>query len=94
VSKFLRGIAVVVVSLLTTSIGAAIGIFGAFWYIYIFVDENRAGEAGVGTNISFLGAAFAFGLFGLILGVFAAWGFLRRGFLSKPRVAAFGEVDR
>ena len=93
-SKFLRGIAAVVVSLLTTSVGAAIGIFAAFWYIYFFVDENRAGEAGVGTNISFLAAAFTFGILGLILGAFAAWGILRRWVLSRPRVAFVGEVDR
>ena len=100
-STFLRGIAAIATLLLTMSMGAVIGIFVAFWSIYIFVDENRAGESSVGTNLSFLMAASAFGFLGLILGSFAGSRLLRWGGSSQTRTAGlspdghlFGEVDR
>jgi hypothetical protein len=69
----LRWVFGTVVFLSTSGLGAASGIFAAFWYIYFFVDQDRTGNADVATNISFFVAALGFGFVGLILGALAAW---------------------
>jgi hypothetical protein len=83
VSRVLRAIAGFVVFLFTTGVGIMIGVHAAFWYVYFFIDEDRTGNAGIGTNFAFLGAAFVFGFLGFVVGCIAAWRLLVWAFSSK-----------
>jgi hypothetical protein len=82
-NAILRGITGFVVFLFTTGVGIMIGVHAAFWYVYFFIDEDRTGNAGIGTNMAFLGAAFVFGLLGFFAGCIAAWRLLVWAFSSK-----------
>jgi hypothetical protein len=82
-SVVLRAIAGLVVFLFTTGAGIMIGVHAAFWYVYFFIDEDRTGNAGIGTNMAFLGAAFAFGFLGFVVGCIATWKLLVWAFSSK-----------
>jgi hypothetical protein len=92
-SAVLRGITGFVVFLFTTGVGIIIGVHAAFWYVYFFIDEDRTGNAGIGTNMAFLGAAFVFGLLGFVAGCIAAWRLLVMAFSKGSSAHAISSGD-
>jgi hypothetical protein len=79
----LRWIAGISVFLAAPAIGMSAGGKAAFWYTYYFLDDDRAGNADVATNISFLGLSVIFGSIGFVVGFIIGWIVLARLIAAK-----------
>lgn len=94
-----RWIAGVLGSLLLPVFGFGIGIVAAFAWTYVFLDEDKTGNADVATNISFMALSVLLGLIGGILGLVGGmrlfdWTFKSQAIGSHTASAVSGEVDR
>jgi hypothetical protein len=80
-----RWIAGILGFLVAPVFGLFVGVISAFGYTYVFLDEDRTGNADVATNISFLAIAIVLGMIGIIVGLIGG---------RKLLVCAFGKKTR
>jgi hypothetical protein len=58
--------------------GLYAGSQAAFWHTYYFVDDDRTGNADLGTNFSYLVSLVLFGAIGFLVGLIACSALLIR----------------
>jgi hypothetical protein len=85
--RVVRWIAGISGMLVTPAAGVYAGSQAAFWYTYIFLDEDRTGNADVATNISYLGLLVLFSAIGFVLGFVLGWILLARMIRDTATVA-------